>query len=83
LHNVHGNVWEWCQDPFGGYGTGTARPGDGLHVFDGPETDGASRVFRGGSYHESAAASRSASRTASAVTDQKPSVGVRPARALR
>ncbi|MEE8436394.1 MAG: SUMF1/EgtB/PvdO family nonheme iron enzyme [bacterium] len=43
LHDMSGNVWEWVQDKFTGYGNvGTDNP-----IY---ERSGASRVFRGGGW---------------------------------
>ena len=43
LHNLHGNVAEWCRDFYGAYQAGEARDPQG------PQT-GTARVYRGGGY---------------------------------
>ena len=54
LHDMHGNVWEWCLDSFAAY-TGAAAT-------DPFVTGSLERVLRGGSWHEVAALNRSATR---------------------
>lgn len=55
LYDVHGNVYEWCQDYYGDYPTGPITDPQG-------PTSGAARVFRGGSWQYGGAACRSAGR---------------------
>lgn len=43
LHDLHGNVWEWCWDWFGGYLAESAIDPTGA-------SDGTERVLRGGSF---------------------------------
>jgi formylglycine-generating enzyme required for sulfatase activity len=77
LHDVHGNVFEWCLDEFGSY-RNEVREGDGLRL--GRELP--DRVLRGGAYSSDAWLSRSSLRHRAAVNYSYDDVGFRAVRAL-
>jgi formylglycine-generating enzyme required for sulfatase activity len=81
LHDVHGNVWEWCRDSSALHSYAVAcRPGDGYRMV---EDFDHLRIFRGGSTDEHLHTSRSAHRGKGSPLTRIPSLGLRPARALQ
>ena len=56
FYDMHGNVWEWCQDWYGDYAAKVAADPQG-HV------QGAYRVLRGGSWNSNPGTCRSALRS--------------------
>ena len=74
LYDMHGNVWEWCQDWLGSYGGANA-------VLDpaGPQ-EGSFRVLRGGSFFAPPRDVRSANRNSDRPPGRYSSTGFRLAR---
>jgi formylglycine-generating enzyme required for sulfatase activity len=77
LHDVHGNVWEWCQDSYGNY---DRTPSDGSAFESG---DASVRIVRGGSWCFLAERCRSALRFKIAPGVRNDFVGLRPAASLQ
>ena len=78
LYDMHGNVWEWCED---GYETDYDKESPGAHPL-GP-WQSASRVLRGGSWDSSPRRARSASRNRNAPDFRSSYLGFRVARGQR
>ena len=80
LHDVVGNVWEWCRGDFVRYGDSEPRADDGLRTAHG--ATGAQGVVRGGSWNQPSTNGSSARRLGVSPFHRYPDVGLRPARAL-
>jgi len=76
LHDMTGNVWEWCRDWFGDY---TQAPGAGDGLRDTPSRD---RVNRGGCFSFPASRARVAFRLNQAPSFRGLDLGLRPARGI-
>ncbi len=59
LYDMHGNVWEWCQDSWHSNYNGAPTDGSVWNI----ETDNSRRVLRGGSWDYNASFCRSAVRS--------------------
>jgi formylglycine-generating enzyme required for sulfatase activity len=77
LHDMHGNVWEWCQDCWNGNYSGA--PSDGSAWTTG---NCSLRVLRGGSWSSDPGWLRSADRTGLTSTNRDSSFGFRLARTV-
>jgi len=78
LHEMHGNVWEWCDDHW--HGDYTGAPTDGSPWHDARAHGAASRVLRGGSWFLDARDVRSACRIHDGPSVRNVSFGFRCAR---
>ncbi len=78
LHDVHGNVWEWCRDGFSDYAGSSFRDGDGFK--SGGQTLGP--VYRGGSWLRDAYWARCSARLYNRSDYRRNEVGLRPARTI-
>jgi len=79
LHDVHGNVWEWCRDSWEEHVAGNRmRPGDG----EWQVTGSSARTFRGGSFSCPTASARVTNRDHDLPTTSFNNLGLRPARTL-
>jgi formylglycine-generating enzyme required for sulfatase activity len=80
LHDMPGNVWEWCEDDW--HGSYANAPNDGSAWVEKPGR-GSDRVIRGGSWGENGGFCRSAAREASAPGNRSAYNGFRLARTYR
>ena len=81
LHDMHGNVWEFCQDVWSSlsYRNVEPREGSGLRF----SLRRPSRVTRGGCFSNNAITSRSSVRMAKEWSIPDSKVGIRPARMIQ
>jgi formylglycine-generating enzyme required for sulfatase activity len=78
LHDVHGNIWEWCLDGWDGSFYSNSPSKDPVA----PWKNAATRVSRGGSFGALASLARSAKRLVDTSSYAGADLGVRPARPL-
>jgi formylglycine-generating enzyme len=71
LHDMHGNVWEWCRDGF------TDTPGGGNDPLE--ESSSSRRTFRGGCWHNRGVSCLSTTRAWGDVSNRGSGLGFRVA----
>jgi formylglycine-generating enzyme required for sulfatase activity len=76
LHDMHGNVWEWCWDRYGEYSVGEQKDPDG-------PPEGSYRVNRGGGWNDFGRHLRSAYRAAHPPINRTFNLGFRVVRNAR
>ncbi len=79
LHDMHGNVWEWCEDAWNASYSESGRPDDGSPWLTGSTSR---RLVRGGSWKSGPLVLRSASRSNFSPIDRGNDIGFRLARTL-
>ena len=78
LHEIHGNLWEWCRDGHSARFYARSPSLDPLNPPQGPRL----RVYRGGGFNSPARAVRSAIRHSNTPTSAHSFLGVRPAQGI-